>query len=509
MKKCLFLLITSLLAATGHTQTFNLVVNNGYGSASYTAGETVHVWSKEIPANSVFDKWTGNIDNLADLDEWHTTLVMPAGNTTIAANFRSVAPYAIKLEQIRGVNNLKDVYYYFPAQYKGVIYFSHGSGGDADNWIDVIENRQMVKDAIADTFAAIITEAEEITLNTDLDGDGKMRWSTFPLDSVANIDMANLKAITDTLIKRGVMTRATPRFAVGMSNGGGFSASLAETFKFKAAVSYCHPTSVSLAPIATVPLQWCMAKYDQHESVGPAGNAQALANHQTLLSRGIPTRHFLFDHSPVYPERFLRVTGISAATSTVLFNGLKNFGALDAKNYMRFNADSLVSLLRANPANFPAYTSLTATQRSGVNNQLDVSFADHQFFSDFNKKTLKFLNDARRGTVTGIENEAGEVELPRKFTLAQNYPNPFWSGATSRFAGNPNTVISFQLPVNSHVTLKVFDVNGRAVATLVDGVVEAGDHVVTFTPRHSASGLFFYRMTVGKFSQTRKAVLMK
>lgn len=91
------------------------------------------------------------------------------------------------------------------------------------------------------------------------------------------------------------MARATPRFAVGMSNGGGFSGSLAETFKFKAAVSYCHPLSASLTPIATTTIQWCMAKYDQHESVGSAGNVQALANYQTLLSRGIPTRHFLLD----------------------------------------------------------------------------------------------------------------------------------------------------------------------------------------------------------------------
>jgi len=95
------------------------------------------------------------------------------------------------------------------------------------------------------------------------------------------------------------------------------------------------------------------------------------------------------------------------------------------------------------------------------------------------------------------------------FYLAQNYPNPFWSGATSRFAGNPNTVISFQLPVNSHVTLKVFDVNGREVATLVDGHLEAGNHDVTFAPRAPTTGLYFYKITAGKFSQTHKAVLMK
>jgi len=105
--------------------------------------------------------------------------------------------------------------------------------------------------------------------------------------------------------------------------------------------------------------------------------------------------------------------------------------------------------------------------------------------------------------------EEDQTGAPSGFVLAQNYPNPFWSGATSRSAGNPSTVISFQLPVSSHVTLKVFDVLGREVATLVDGDLEAGTHAVTFSPSHSARGLYFYKLTAGKFSQTRKAVLMK
>ncbi|MCG3119671.1 MAG: hypothetical protein ALAOOOJD_02146 [bacterium] len=99
--------------------------------------------------------------------------------------------------------------------------------------------------------------------------------------------------------------------------------------------------------------------------------------------------------------------------------------------------------------------------------------------------------------------------LPAEFSLAQNYPNPFWSGAKSHSAGNSSTVISFQLPVSSHVTLKVFDVNGREVATLVDGEMTAGNHVVTFAPREKTTGLYFYKITAGKFSQTRKAVLLR
>jgi hypothetical protein len=55
----------------------------------------------------------------------------------------------------------------------------------------------------------------------------------------------------------------------------------------------------------------------------------------------------------------------------------------------------------------------------------------------------------------------------------------------------------------------VFDVNGKEVATLVDGEMTAGDHTVPFAPRDLAGGLYFYQLTAGKFSQTRKAILMK
>ena len=70
-------------------------------------------------------------------------------------------------------------------------------------------------------------------------------------------------------------------------------------------------------------------------------------------------------------------------------------------------------------------------------------------------------------------------------------------------------MIRFQLPVSSHVMLQVFDVNGREIATLVDGEMAVGNHAVTFAPAHSASGLYLYKITDGKFSQTSKAILVK
>ncbi|MDZ7307722.1 MAG: T9SS type A sorting domain-containing protein [candidate division KSB1 bacterium] len=101
------------------------------------------------------------------------------------------------------------------------------------------------------------------------------------------------------------------------------------------------------------------------------------------------------------------------------------------------------------------------------------------------------------GVLTSVKEK--EAALPAAFALAQNYPNPF----------NPSTVISVQLSVNSHVTLKVFDVTGREVATLVQGNLEAGNHSVTFAPRDLAGGIYFYQLTAGKFSQTRKAISLR
>ncbi len=89
--------------------------------------------------------------------------------------------------------------------------------------------------------------------------------------------------------------------------------------------------------------------------------------------------------------------------------------------------------------------------------------------------------------------------VPQSYSLSQNYPNPF----------NPTTVISYQLPVNSQVTLKVYDVLGREVQTLVDEHQSAGDHWVRFDGTNLPSGVYFYRLQAGTYHNTKKLVLLK
>lgn len=85
------------------------------------------------------------------------------------------------------------------------------------------------------------------------------------------------------------------------------------------------------------------------------------------------------------------------------------------------------------------------------------------------------------------------------FVLHQNYPNPF----------NPNTVIGYQLPVTGVVTLKVFDVLGTEIAVLVNEHKPAGRHQVEFNAEGLSSGVHFYTITAGNFSQTRKMILIR
>lgn len=89
--------------------------------------------------------------------------------------------------------------------------------------------------------------------------------------------------------------------------------------------------------------------------------------------------------------------------------------------------------------------------------------------------------------------------IPKEFALLQNYPNPF----------NPSSVISYQLPVTSHVTLKVYDVVGREVATLVDELKEAGSYDVKVEGSRLSSGVYIYRIQAGTYVDVKRMVLMK
>jgi hypothetical protein len=88
---------------------------------------------------------------------------------------------------------------------------------------------------------------------------------------------------------------------------------------------------------------------------------------------------------------------------------------------------------------------------------------------------------------------------PQNCSLKQNYPNPF----------NPVTIISYQLPMNNHVSLKVYDALGREVSTLINERKDAGNYSVQFNAVNLPSGIYFYRLQAGKYIEVKKMLLLR
>jgi len=126
----------------------------------------------------------------------------------------------------------------------------------------------------------------------------------------------------------------------------------------------------------------------------------------------------------------------------------------------------------------------------------------------FGSNTLTNANSATSGTsydvfiakLEATTSVAGEQSsIPTEYYLNQNYPNPF----------NPSTQIEFSIPQSSHVILKVYDLLGKEIAILVNGTREAGTYSTTWNAQNCPSGVYFYRLTSGSYTMTKKLVLMK
>jgi hypothetical protein len=99
--------------------------------------------------------------------------------------------------------------------------------------------------------------------------------------------------------------------------------------------------------------------------------------------------------------------------------------------------------------------------------------------------------------IVGID--PGVNGIPATFALEQNYPNPF----------NPGTAISYQLPVDSYVKLRVYDIVGKEITVLVNEKQDAGRYQVEWNAKDYPSGVYFYKLETANFTDTKKMMLIK
>jgi len=94
---------------------------------------------------------------------------------------------------------------------------------------------------------------------------------------------------------------------------------------------------------------------------------------------------------------------------------------------------------------------------------------------------------------------SGSTPMPTEITLNGSYPNPF----------NPSTTISFNIPADMHVSLVIYDINGRMITELVNGMRSANEYNVVWNANHNASGVYFVKLAAGNSVHTQKIMLVK
>jgi hypothetical protein len=129
----------------------------------------------------------------------------------------------------------------------------------------------------------------------------------------------------------------------------------------------------------------------------------------------------------------------------------------------------------------------------------DAFTNDSVYFSENTEMTLLPWDYRVYEFGSGIILDQDDEIVINGFTLSQNYPNPF----------NPSTKIKYSIPHSSNVKIKVFNILGNEIMTLVDEFKVAGEYELTFDADNLPSGVYFYRMVTEGFSQTSKMILLK
>ena len=372
MKNFYIAVFLSLLLTLTVSAQFQVTVNGGYGSGKYkSAARFVHVWAAANPPNMVFDKWVGDTLSLADANAWHTRILLKQKNTVLTATYKNAPGWNPTSEAVNG-----SAYgYYFPPNVRGLVFRFHGSGGSGSSFFTKSEDRVAANDFVAAGFAVV-----------SLDSVNRVdkQWSTAQPPN--NPDFTNIQAIINSFIARGLITSATPLFTVGMSNGGAFSPRAAYFLSvsganIKGAAVYCAQGS-TFASQSNVPTTWNIAQYD--DNIGADGNQGALTAYQIVSGRGIAAQYNINIPSPLYVQRFARISGLSLNDSQIIYDSLKNNGFLDSNNYL---------IQDPNTSGWENVIAATYNSKRGdIGDQLNVCYTAHQFFTDYNNRVIAFFN---------------------------------------------------------------------------------------------------------------------
>jgi len=375
------LFLPFLLAVANATpaEAFTLTVENGSGGGEYPEGTVVTIWAnpqedpnpelttgEPIDASQpmrIFDPWVGDTSEVEDIESPQTTVFMPANDVSIGAQYK---------DSPRWLN--PSVLAYFPEDYTGVIFMFHGVGGCASCLLENSESRTFLSETTAQGYAVVALDSYD-RVSRD--------WSlaSTPDD---NPDLRRVAALRQDLITRGLMTASDPVYLVGISGGGRFASLFTQAvqdelqFPVQAMALYISPGLSTPMLSATVPTIFVAGINDTTVPYSSVATSYGL-----LLSQGVATQLVVIKPSPLYPDRFWRIDGISSIDSHVIYDAIDAAGLLDGEGYLMDNPET-VDWQSVIPSNYLSYT-------SEIREQLKATYGEHTLVADVTSRVLGFL----------------------------------------------------------------------------------------------------------------------
>lgn len=355
-----------------------LLIAGGYGSGLVAGGSARDAFAEAPGSARVFARWHGDTALLADPRAWHAPFSMPARGATLVAEF---APLPALPALVEGTANGSRWRALLPSTPRGLVLSFHGSGGSGDLPFSKPEAQVATRLLHQRGFGVV-----------GLDSSDRVARQWNPQFALANPDIVNVQAVLAQLRASGAISADTPVFCEGTSNGGGFCSRASALLGLRGQSLMIADGIEAVLAQATVPTIWTLGRNDP--TLAPGYLERAAASAASFAARGVPQELNILEPSPVYPERFARVDGVSLEQSRALTEALRSAGFLDAAGYVIRDprGDALDALIPPGLRGVQGY--LVA--------ELEIAHAAHEYFSDHAQRIVHFFEAQLAPNYTGL-----------------------------------------------------------------------------------------------------------
>ncbi len=468
------------ISITQAPQSPTLQVQAGYGSGEYAAGTALQIFSEAAGPQRLFERWLGDAPLLADARAWDARFTMPDRASSLTAQFTAVAPIATPVsDSINGARYL----YSIPPDVRGLIFSFHGSGGSGDLPFARYSSNEATRRYLAHGFGIV-----------GLDSVDRVNRQWNPAFTLTNPDVVNVQAIIDRLRAAGTLNASTPIFCEGNSNGGAFCSRVSALLRFRAQSLVIADGIGAVLAQSTVPTIWSLARNDG--TLAPGYLERTDASHAGFSARGIASELNVLEPSPIYSERFARITGISLTDSGAITANLRAAGLLDpAGNLLQNPSPELLATLI--PVELRSFA-------SDIEAEINNAYAAHQYIANFAHRVVHFFEAQLAANYTGLWWKADEPGWG--LSLAHQGSTLFPTWYTYQSDGKPVWFSGGALVRQSDGAYRgpAYRIIGQPFNLITGPVLTQATELGTFELRPRSDGALDFDYVIGAVNQSRR-----